>query len=50
MNRQLRRQHVIGAIQMRLEFDPLFADFAQFPETEDLKTATVGQNRTCPSS
>ena len=37
-----------GTVKVGLEADPLFADRAQFAQTEDLESAAVGQNRPLP--
>ena len=39
---------MFAAIKMRLETDPVLVDFTQSSQTEHLKAAAVGENRTIP--
>src|SRR6201986_1544588 len=44
----LGTEKVGGAIEVRAEGHPLFADLAQIAQAEDLKAARVGEDRAIP--
>src|SRR5258708_17238335 len=48
LQRALRAKEMRGAIQMRAKRHAFFADFTQFVEAENLKSARVGKNRPPP--
>src|SRR5690606_34909758 len=41
-------QHMRRTIEVRLKSDPLFGNFSQIPQTENLKSPTISQNRLVP--
>ena len=48
-NRRFGRDEMRRAVDVRLKRHALVSDLAEFRQTENLKPAAVGQNRTRPS-